>query len=108
MFTEELEGVQFYISRYQRDGRPLYLRFFPGRSPRFILRATRSCRTGESAVAKPGNFVPGGWRGPTGQPYAPCARLGRIRAPAVGGPPWGVRAAPVQGSASAARGLDGS
>ena len=76
MFTEELEGVQFYISRYQRDGRPLYLRFFPGRSPRFGRSAQRGGQTGESAVAKPGNFVPGGRRGPTGQPYAPAPAWG--------------------------------
>ena len=72
----------------------LYLTLFSRRTrfPRFGRSAQREGQTGESAVAKPGNFVPGGRRRPTGQPYVHCARLRRTRAPAVGGPPWGVRA----------------
>ena len=52
---------------------PLYLRFFPGRSPRSGRSAQRGGQTGESAVAKPRNFVPGGRRGPANlTPPAPA------------------------------------
>ena len=103
-----LAGIAASAQRRLRFRQPLCLinRFFPGGHASPGLAGSRSAESepGEARVCyKIRELRPQGWRRPTSreQSSAPCASSAwGTCAPAVGGPPWGVRAAPVQGSAN--------